>query len=685
MNRENKWRGKGFIALVRQSDNTLGQQSSEAQEAWLRQSGEELEMYHVDSVVSAGVTGSLPGLRKDLEALLQRKRDRNDFEVILCQRFDRMTRGGGKHGIWFEYELERLGLELLYVGDDVPEGPFSTAFRAFKYDAAKEQARSISQRVAQGAQYALEQGRQATVSRTPFGCDRLYTKTNGEPLHRLRDMRDGRQLRLSVDGSKILEELGVIGARCGSHYRKQKHEGVTLAPGDEAEQQIVRDIFSWHYREGLGGKRIADRLNQSGRRAPEGGEWSQRQVESVYENPAYTGRTRGNESSTAIYHERHRRGPRPVNLDPKIAATAERVPKRHRPPEDWYWQTQPLMLPFLQDEELRQIAYADHDRLFAERWQRRIEGTAVPHKSKSRHKGSDYLLSGILVALQDVQFGKREPLVGHLSGPSAGPKTRYYRHKRGNRDYKAGSVYSRLVPAEPLEAEVLRVVREVLLQLPDLRIILMEQVGSALREQASHPAADVDDMVRKRQEVRDRREMLVRSLDAETLADTQKVLAELTSEAHKLDAAIKQAQARQGAQVVDPQGLVDEMLGHLFEAANQLEHLPRVQLKGLIGLLIEEAVVDLETKDVRLTLKLPYALNLRSPRTDQKAMCLEPNSQLSTVHETQALLDLKAGASSPLGVILAAYKCEYLHKVGSTKPVCYLCTRRPLPGHVKIS
>ena len=53
-------------------------------------------------------------------------------------------------------------------------------------------------------------------------------------------------------------------------------------------------------------------------------------------------------------------------------------------------------------------------------WERRGDPNR-PKRSKSKHKASDYLLSGLMFAKQDG-----EPLVGVLCGP-ARKRVRYYR------------------------------------------------------------------------------------------------------------------------------------------------------------------------------------------------------------------------------------------------------------------
>ena len=97
LNNNNPFAGKRYIALVRASDDTQGDSSTLAQLDWMHGEGRRLEMPHVGDEIVSGVTGSLPGRRQDLERLLRRRAEQRDFEVLLIQRCDRLSRGGGAH------------------------------------------------------------------------------------------------------------------------------------------------------------------------------------------------------------------------------------------------------------------------------------------------------------------------------------------------------------------------------------------------------------------------------------------------------------------------------------------------------------------------------------------------------------------------------------------------------------
>src|ERR1700728_1980342 len=297
--------GKRYIAQVRASDTAEEPQSTQAQLAMLPSAAEAVKMVWVDDIVLDNLTGSMPGKRQDMTDLIQRKRRQNDFDVLVVQRLDRLTRSGSDHGFWFQHELTRAGIHLYVVGDDIPEGPYSNLIKVAKYEAAREQAFSISQRSTQGYQLALEEGRVTTSSHTPFACWRIYMAADGKPLHIIRDLRDGRQQKLDPKTHAIIDTYGQIGDGSKGHYRKQKHEKVLLMPGDADEIATIRTIFELHFRQGWGGKRIADHLNRQSFPSPCGKKWSQRQVEVLYNNEVYTGRSVANRTSAGIYHQRN--------------------------------------------------------------------------------------------------------------------------------------------------------------------------------------------------------------------------------------------------------------------------------------------------------------------------------------------------------------------------------------------
>lgn len=647
MNEGYNYTGKRYVALVRASDATEGNTSTQAQLAMLHERAASLKMTRAGEIVLDGVTGSMPGKRQDMADLIGRKHRDNDFDVLVVQRLDRLTRSGSQHGFWFEYELERAGIHLHVVGDDIPEGRYASLIKVAKYEAAREQAFSISQRSTQGYQLALEEGRVTTSSHTPYACWRLYLTADDKPLHIIRDLRDGRQQKLDPETKAIIDTYGQVGGGSKGHYRKQKYEKVLLMPGDADEIAVIRTIFDLHFRQGWGGRRIADQLNREGIASPCGKSWSQRQVEVLYNNEVYTGRSVANRTSGGIYHQRNHATPKPTNLDPSVHATAKTIPVRLRPANEWFVTEQPRLKDLLGDEQLRALAIEGQDR----HW-RHLADPDRPKLSKSKHKSSDYLLSGILHAKQDGG-----PLVGVLCG-RVGRKVRYYRHRRGRTGYQKGSVFNRMIHAETVERAVIDVVKETLLDGDNVREKLIELIGA---QSTAAVGSDVDELRRQRERLKKRTELIAAHFDEETLADAQNELEKLKAERRRLDEQIATAAASTQMPKVDAETLARQMQEKTKIFLDELPTLPKHLLREWLATVVSKVVVDMETKAIEIHVQLPNEM-LKSALASEKAMRLVPTSASSASYETQSNLTLKLGYAD----------CRYV--LGRT--ACYECRRR---------
>lgn len=644
--------GKRYIALVRASDATEGTTSTQAQLAMLHENAASLKMIRAGEVVLDGLTGSMPGKRQDMTNLIQRKQTDNDFDVLVVQRLDRLTRSGSDHGFWFEHELKRAGIHLYVVGDDIPEGRYASLIKVAKYEAAREQAFSISQRSTQGYQLALEEGRVTTSSHTPYACWRLYLTADGKPLHIIRDLRDGQQQKLHPETHAVIDNYGQVGGGSKGHYRKQKHEKVLLMPGDASEIAVIRNLFDLHFRQGWGGKRIADHLNRQNIPSPCGKQWSQRQVEVLYNNEVYTGRSVANRTSSGIYHQRNHATPKPTNLDPAVHATAKTIPVQLRPADEWFVADQPLLKDLLGDEQVRMLAIEGQDRY----WQH-LADPDRPKLSKSKHKTSDYLLSGILHAKQDGGS-----LVGVLCG-RVGKKVRYYRHRRGRTGYQKGSVFNKLIHAETVETAVIDAVKQTLLDGQNLRAKLVELI-----EAQSQPTStvDVEELKRQREKLKKRTEWIVSTLDEETLADARGELEKLKAERRRLDEQIALATATTRPPKLDAETLAREMEERTKNFFQALPTMPRHLLREWLATVVSSVIVDMETKAIEIHVQLPMHM-LESALPSEKAMRLVPTSASSTSYQTHPSVPFVLGRST-----CAEHRVE--RRGGASQP-CYSCRR----------
>lgn len=230
----NNLMGKRYIRFVRCSTKMQADTSIDDQLALLDAFARQHGMIHVDDFVLEGVSVSVP--RQHFDQLVERKRQQDDFDVLLMQDTSRLTRSGSKHGAKVEWELEAAGIELIFVAEDVPNGEYGDLIRTIQYNAAKQTAKGISFTATRGAQSALEQGRAAFCRRPPFGIDRLYTGEDGTPKYLLRNLSDGSQLKLDPQTGATIERFPRNVVKSYSHNRKQKHERVSC-PG----------IWTWNF------------------------------------------------------------------------------------------------------------------------------------------------------------------------------------------------------------------------------------------------------------------------------------------------------------------------------------------------------------------------------------------------------------------------------------------------------
>lgn len=644
---KNTERRRGFICLVRQSDASEGTTSTEAQLAWMHAEGERRGLTHVADIVLAGITGSLPGKRDDLKQLLERR----DYDVLLVQRCDRLTRGGSDHAAWFHHEAAKAGITVIYPGEDIPEdGSYRGMILAAKFDAAREQARSIGQRSVQGRMLSLKEGRSSVVSRTPYGCDRLYVSKDGDELCIIRSLGDGRQQKLDPETKEVLDTYGVVGGGRKGHYRKQRDDRPVLIPGHEDRVATVNLIFDLHYNENWGGKRIADLLNKQGILSPELKGWSQHQVESIYENPVFCGWAVGRRTTQGIYYAQGKDAPLPLEHDPAVLANARHAPKLNRSPDDWLWEEQPALRGLLPDE-LAQKALLQIKQLLMERWERSQDPTR-PKRSTSKHKSSEYVLTDLLYAKQDGA-----PLTGVLCG-RVGKKKRYYRHRRGRVGYRKGSVYNKLIPAKELEDAVLELIREVISDTPNIRRRTLAAIERELKASAQQP--DLDQLIQQRNAIAKRVQLIVKTLDPETLADAQPELDRLAEQRRDLDQQIAQSKTFSRGTSEKPEAFADRVIERLGQVRAGFDGMSSNGKRALLKQFVERVEVDMESKDAEVTLRLPaWAL-----QEGDSVMRLEDSLGSQTGCETHPTLIVPLGTTD----------CDYDYVPGR-RWVCYRCRR----------
>jgi hypothetical protein len=302
------------------------------------------------------------------------------------------------------------------------------------------------------------------------------------------------------------------------------------------------------------------------------------------------------------------------------------------------------------DTEIRTLAMAEHERIW------RFRGDADrPKQSKSKHQTSDYLLTGLLFAKQDG-----EPLVGVLCG-RVGKKVRYYSHRRGRRGYLKGSVFNRLIAAQPLEDAIVDLVARTLTNDDGLRDRIIAMVEEEAHKTVS--AEGLAELQQRRDRIKKKTALIVSALDEETLADAREEIDRLKTERRTLDEQIAVAEAATAMKSVDPSKAADAVLAQLRSMAANIGEMPKFAVRQLLVSVIGRVVVDLETKDAEIQLILQIGENFLGSLSNGEPMRLVGTSESSTYYETHRPFQLELGR----------FECVETRPKG--RP-CYDCRRR---------
>ncbi len=615
---ESSLEGVRYVALARCSTVGQADTSIDDQLKAIHAFGERHGMVAVDEIRLEGFSGSLPSGRTDIAELIHRKETQDDFDAVVVFDLSRFTRSGIRHGFKTESDLLAVGIQLLSASDDGVPPELEDVFRSFKYAAAQEHAKSISRASTRGSMTAIEEGRAAYTRRPPYGIDKLYCKPDGTPLHIIRNLPDGRQLKLDPVSRETIQEFAANDSK-GSrrHYIKQKDERVVLVPGAYECVNVVRDIYRWHFANGWGHYRIARGLNDKGVPSPTNRKWSTATVRSILANTIYTGVGIANRRTSAIYNMRAPQAPAPSPVDKKELQTRRHPRVHHRPREDWVERAEP-QLDGLLDPSLHQMA--------SDKQQEHLDRIATgrsPAPDRDRHRDSSFFLKGILRSKQGGHA-----MTGRKTGPK-GKRRRYYGVNKAISTPAKGSPLAKLIPAEPIEEAVLTIARSILLDLPDLR----ERIDGEVRRQCAVRDEDRDDMAALREK---------KSKLETALCDTIGMLSEGGRESaepaiRRLDAQIaevsRRIEAAQETRAVLPDDIdahVDAIIDDMHHLVESLDGLPVPQLRNLLATIVASLVVDLETREVELELTLPNGAS-----QGILPLCLDGSSACKTTHEAQ--------------------------------------------------
>lgn len=633
---EDHLQGKRYIGLVRCSTVGQADTSIDDQFALLRAFAARHGMVHVADIQLEGVTGSIPGARRDIDELVQRKQTLDDFEVLLVQDTTRLTRSGSQHGNKIEFDLAANGIQVEFVADNLPQGEYRELIKTLLYSAGKQHAKSIALTSSRGAMSALTAGRAAYCRRPPYAVDRLYLAPDGTPRYIIRLLPDGTQLQLDPRTREVIGRFERNEGRgAPRHYIKQKDERVELVPGADEHVSVVRRIYLRHFVDGWGAVRIARELNDQGIPSPSNGGWSLTTVDAILSNPIYLGLAVANRLSRAIYYERAPDTPKPIEIDPRTLAQRRRPPQRVRARAEWVEKRHEKLADLL-PSEIRDLARQRHERFL----DRHALGYA-PKPDRDRHSDTEYLLKGILVSLQGGYA-----MTGRLCGTPP-HRRRYYAVTRARTTPSSDRLLRRLVPAEPLENALIGLLQELLRRKDDIR----EEVRAAVKRYLARSAGtqDTEKLRATREAAKRRLEFAIENLDEVGREAARDVFQRLQAQVRAVEEELRK-QARSPLVVTDVDQHAEAVAKKLATLSESIDTLPRPALRRLLRAFIANAVVDLETRSVEVRLRIPgWALRGEEP------MCLDDSSPCKTgieAHDETGMLIL-----TPKLIWIGAWHC----------------------------
>lgn len=617
-----RYRGMRYLNLLRCSDLSQADTSPDGQKAVNDTFCQGHEMVFVDDLFLEGVSGSQTFNRSDIDAIILRKQERDDFDAVVVFELSRLTRGGTRHGWSIEDRLRKAGIEVISSTDAIPEGPEGDLVKSAKHYANQVQARGISLGVARGLAQSLARQSRPGASRTPYGCDRLYRGPDGRP--RMLTRWEGKtQLWFSVDeqGNPIDEIGRRVKPSHGSRrkdgrrerfrgYVKQADETSELVAGSGDRQDALVLMFTAYDLWGWGYHRVVNKLNRDGIPAPEGGRWTITTVRNILFNPIYLGIEVRHRYTAALFHKLAPNGPKPVSVDQDKLEREGRsqVPQVERPREEWRLVDVPRLKDML-PEDLRAVAL--------QRILRRLDPDRPAHPKKGkpihlgegarhRHQNSPYLLTHLLRSKQTGHLMRSETSNRRLKG---GPKTYRYYFDGTAAVFAENGITARRLRAEPLEHAVLDVVQRFLAESDDLE----EQIRAAV--EASDRVETEPDRTADLEAERDR--LVNRLREGYRLLGDLKdgvIVQDMERDRHRLEETNRKlAQSAKDTPSVEN---IDEIVGSVRKRLTKLtdyrDHMPATQIKTLLAAVIEDLTVDLETRELTFTLVLPHKMLTKS-------------------------------------------------------------------------
>jgi len=221
-----------------------------------------------------------------LSSLAGRKQSQNDFDAIIAADWSPLTKAGANHFYAQNFELEKLGVQLLDCSDD---GPISSLRHAVRFQAQQMYSLVCSERSRAGRYCGIENGTMLHVSHMPFATDKLYSDAIGAPLYIVHRESDGSESLLHPLSRVVIRRVERKADTKWCGFRKHPGDRVTLVPGDSNDVAVVRRVFDAKFALGQSAGQIAKSFNAAGHRDMHGRIWNPNAIQRMLSQTAYIG------------------------------------------------------------------------------------------------------------------------------------------------------------------------------------------------------------------------------------------------------------------------------------------------------------------------------------------------------------------------------------------------------------
>lgn len=638
-----KLQGRRAFILKRCSSNSQVDTSIKNQDAGLAQLLQDNAVVVVRQKDLAGVTGSVPGARDDIDDIIRLKREGVDFDLLILPNTDRFTRTGSLHGNSILWDLEGEGITVFFAAENLwSDDRYHQMLLSMMFDAARQTAVSISRGSTAGNTNSFLEGRSPHAKTPPYGMDRMYS-VDGKDMFTIRNLPDGTQEMRDLNG-EIIRTFGRNPKKgTPAHYKKQKNEQIRLVRGNPLHAALVEHICHQIHVLGRASNTVAKELTDQGIASPTGVDWPAMTVRTVAYNPAYIGLLARGQTTMAVYHTAAPGAPVEAKHDPKELRDNPRPRRRRRPYEQWMVRQDAALAEFLPAHLREPTRIAIETDL-----QRRA---ASKPRSKDRHHQSTFILKDIL---RSRQGGHR--LTGRVGGKRG--QVRYYQISKARSSPRSDHPLKAFIPATPLENAVLAVVREVIANRPDIRGAAARALKKRLAEQdiGSHDRTSLEKELNRRQR------QIASAIDSLTGDDTadrpiQERLARYREDVSRLTTTLRSTS--QPAAEIDIAAVADHIAAELEDLSKNFLGNDVETVRQIIALLVGRMEVDLMTKETDIDLHVPDWLAASLSR--------QPMMGLDAV-----LASKRCNETHPSeGITIATYRCHQT----PTRPVYVDCHR----------